>query len=269
MPKSLTPIAAILAGLSVVTFLAGVVMLGIGIALPSAGGGGMLASILPGGSGPERPGWNDGHPVGLYLMTRYWIATGSLEKGAYYFTSDGRVYVDLEDGFSDEMLARHAGRHGTVTSVEGDTMTIAWADGREQNGRLERGDKGFNWDMGIFAPVEPFDDASDLAGRWEGGASVSFSGSSAATSNTLDLRPDGTFSGASAASFQSTSNESVATAGSHGARSGRWELDGYSLVLTYEDGSTARGIAFPFDDAETPVYPDRVYFRGTLYKKQA
>lgn len=272
MPRSLMPFAATLAALSVVTFVAGAAMIAVSVALPANGaGGGVFASLqnaLPGGDGPEEPGWNDGHPVGLYLMTRYWIATRSLEKGVYYFTSDGRVFVDLEDGFSDDVLAQHRGRHGTVRT-EGDEMVIAWADGREERGSLERVKGGFNWNTGLFAPVEPFDDSNHLVGRWEGGTSMTFSGSSAATSSSLDLRGDGTFTGASAASLQSASDESVASAGSHGTNSGSWQLDGYSLVLTYDDGRTARGITFPFDDSETPVYPDRFYFRGTMYKKQS
>lgn len=254
-PSRLFPIAIALAVLSLVSFIAGASMLGIGIAIDSAGG-----------DGPEKPGWNDGHPVGLYLMTRYWMATGSLEKASYYFTSDGRVFVDPQRGFGDDALARHEGRHGTVRA-DGDQLIVTWSDGREQRGSLEKGEGGFNWDMGIFAPVEPFDDARELAGRWEGGASMSFGGGSAATSRTLELRDDGTFRGAVAASLQSTSDGSSVSAGSTGSHEGTWKLDGYSLVLDYSDGRTARGIAFPFDDESTPVYPDRFYFGGTLYRK--
>lgn len=29
-----------------------------------------------------------------------------------------------------------------------------------------------------------------------------------------------------------------------------------------------RGIAFPYDDKETPVYPDRMYVAGTMYTRQ-
>lgn len=241
------PVAATLAGLSVVTFIIGAVMIGAAFAMPG------------GGTAPARAGWNDGHPVGLYLMTRYWMATSSLEKALYYFTSDGRVYVDLEDGFSDELLAQHKGRHGTVRS-DGDEMVITWENGKETRSKLEKEKGGFNWDMGLFAPVEPFDDAKDLVGKWEGGTSVSFSGNYAATAHGLELRDDGTFTGESVASLRSTSSESVVSAGSSGDHAGRWKLDGYALVLNYSDGRNARGIAFPFGD-------DRFYFAGTMYKK--
>lgn len=257
MPKSLLPLAATLAGLSVIAFVVGALMIGIGFALPAAGG-----------AAPESPGWEDGHPVGLYLMTRFWIGTGSLEKASYYFTSDGRVYVDPQEGFSDEELARHHGRHGTVRGGDGE-LIFTWSDGKEQRGRLERGEgRGFTWDMGIFAPVEPFDDEKELVGRWEGGSSASFAGTRGATSRSFDLRDDGTFSGGSVATLQSASRESVASAGSSGDHSGTWELDGYALVLEYDDGRTARGVVFPLDDDDTPVRPDRFYFAGTLYKKQ-
>lgn len=265
--------SAVLLGGALLSGLAGVVMIGAGIAFPSgeAGGGsifGSLPDVLPGGGdGPDRPGYEDGHPVGLYLMTRYWIATGSLEKAVYYFTDDGRVYVDLEDGFSDDILAQHKGRRGTVRA-EGDDMIVSWSDGKEERSNLEKADGGFNWNTGIFATVKPFRDEKDLAGKWEGGASVSFSGSTAMTSNTLELRADGTFDGFSIASLRSTSTESDVSAGGQSDRSGTWKLEGYSLVLQYQDGRTVRGITFPFDDEETPVYPDRFYFSGTMYKKQ-
>ncbi len=270
--RSLVPFAATLAGLSVVTFLAGALMLGIGVALPSgsaSGRGGLLGKltdVLPSSGGAEKPGWEDGHPVGLHLMTRYWIATGSLEKASYYFTSDGRVYVDLEDGFSDDILAQHKGEHGTVR-IDGKEMVITWKNGKDERSELEKSDSGFAWDMGLFAPVEPFEEAKELVGRWEGGTSVSFSGSSSATSNSLDLRDDGSFTGESVASLSSRSSESAVTAGSSSDHSGTWKLDGYTLVLTYSDGRTRRGVTFPFDDEKTPVYPDRFYFAGTMYKK--
>lgn len=252
-----------LAAASVLAGFMGMALLVAGIAMPSSSSG--LGSLVS-NDGPEKPGYEDGHPVGLYLMTRYWIATGSLEKAVWYFTSDGRVYKDPEDGFSDEKLAAHKGSHGTVT-VEGDTMTIKWSDGKSSAGNFERAKGGFNWDMGIFAPVKGFTDDEHLVGRWEGGTSVSFSGSYAATSNSLDLKADGTFTGESVASLRSDSRESSVSAGSQGTTGGTWKRDGYALVFTYNDGRVVRGVTFPFDDEETAVFPDRFYFAGTMYKK--
>lgn len=261
-PKGLTTLSAGLGVAAVLSFLAGFVMLGGGVMLPSKGGG----SPFSFGGGPEKPGYEDGHPVGLYLMTRYWIATGSLETAVWYFTSDGHAYKDPED-LSEEALAAHKGDHATVRA-EGDDMIFTWSDGKESRSKLEKEKGGFNWDMGIFAPVEGFDDEEELAGKWEGGKSVSFSGNYAATSNTLEIREDGTFRQSGVSSFRTTSNDSTVSTGGSGNDSGQWSLDGYSLTLTYENGKSVRGVSFPFDDEETPVKPDRFYFAGTMYKKQ-
>ena len=259
-PRKLTTLAAVLGIASVIAFGIGIVLLGAGLTLSHGRG-----SLVLGG-GPQRAGFVNGHPVGLYLMTRFWIATGSLEKSAWYFTSDGRVYVDLADGFTDEKLAAHEGRQGTV-SVNGDEMTVTWSDGKKTTSDLERGKNAFNWDAGIFSAVKPFEDSSPLVGRWEGGSSSSFGGASGVTSRTLELKEDGTFTGATAASLRSESAESVASAGSTGRNAGRWKLDGYALILTYDDGTVTRGLTFPFDDEKTPAFPDRFYFAGTMYRK--
>lgn len=300
--KSLMPVAAGLAFLSLLAFAAGSLMLAAGVTMdaPIRGGviddaqaageagaaeaeaaaepakesGGLLSSlrnaasrVLPvGGDAPEKPGYKDGHPVGLYLMTRFWMATSSLETSVWYFTSDGRVYVDLEDGFSEEKLAGHTGRQGTVRA-EGDTMIVTWKEDGESKSDIERERDGFNWDGGIFASVEGFSSAEELEGRWEGGTSGTFGGTYASASRTFDLRGDGTFSGESAASLRAASSESVASAGSTGKSSGKWQLDGYALTFTYDDGRVVRGVTFPYDDEKTEVRPDRFYFAGTMYRK--
>jgi hypothetical protein len=151
--------------------------------------------------------------------------------------------------------------------AEGDQLVFAWEDGKEQRGNLEKSSDSFTWDLGIFTPVEPFDDESPLVGRWEGGASSAFGGNTAVTSNVIDLAADGTFRGASAGSIRSESDESVVSGGGTADHAGRWELDRYSLVLTYGDGRTVRGITFPYDDDSTPVNPDRFYFAGIMYRK--
>jgi hypothetical protein len=215
----------------------------------------------------EQPRFEGNRPIGLYLMTRFWIATSHLEKAVWYFTSDGRVYLDPE-GITPEQLAAHKGRQGTV-SAEGENLTVQWSDGKQTSSKIEReGGPGFAWDTGIFAPMKSFGDPSELHGQWEGGESVSFSGSSSAVSRTLDIKPDGTFTRVGVASLRSESNESVASAGASGTTSGRWSLDGYTLTFTYGNGDVVRGVSFPFDDEKTPVNPDRFYFGGTLYKKQ-
>ena len=222
------------------------------------------------GGGPAKARFDGSRPIGLYLMTKYWIATGALEKAVWYFAPDGRVFLNPEGGFTEADLAAHKGSRGTI-SMNGADMTVTWSDGKTSTSDVERdaGSDGFAWDTGLFAPVQAFGDSSKLVGKWEGGESLSFSGSSAITSRSLDIRADHTFQRSGVASLRSASNESVASTGATSESSGSWSLQGYVLTLTFGDGKVMKGIAFPFDDEETPVYPDRFYFNGTLYKNQA
>lgn len=58
------------------------------------------------------------------------------------------------------------------------------------------------------------------------------------------------------------------SAGGRGGSTGTWKAAGYSLLLTDRSGKLVRGITFPYDDTATPVYPDRLFFNGTMYKRQ-
>ena len=233
------------------------------------GEGGFFSGITRalGGDGPAAAGFDGGRPVGLYFMTRFWIGTGSLEKSAWYFAPDGRVFENPERGFSDEALGAHQGQQGIAT-VEGEDLIVNWSNGTKTQSRLERDGDGFSWDGGIFVPVEPFADSSDLAGRWEGGDSLSFGGNFASTSRTLELREDGTFTWDSIAFLAGTTEESELSASASGGTSGTWELADYILRLTDSNGNVVTGVTFPYDDEETAVFPDRFFFRGTMYKKQ-
>lgn len=208
------------------------------LALAACGG----ASAGGGGDDPPAARIVDGRPVGLFFMTRFWSYTNSLEKAVWYFAPDGRVYQNLASGFSE-------------ADLQAPTESPIQADGG-----------AFHWEGGIFTAVKPFDADRSLAGTYEGGESFSSGGGNgASTSKTIELRPDGTFSRVAIASVQSTSSESVVDAGSQGASEGTWQVGGYSLVLTGSDGTVQRGIAFPYDDTDTPAYPDRMYFGGTMY----
>lgn len=238
----------------------------VSLLLAVAACGGAPAS---GGEGdPPAAEITDGRPVGLFFMTRFWSYTNSLEKAVWYFAPDGRVYHNLASGFSEAELQAHQGKQGTYEVVDG-KLKVTWADTQVTEGDFEANGGAFNWDGGIFTPVRPFEDGTELAGTYEGGESFNAGGgNSGSTSTTMELRPDGTFSRASAGSVQSTSSESVVEAGGQGASEGRWEVGTYSLVLTGSDGTVQRSIAFPYDDADTPVYPDRLYFAGTMYTRQ-
>jgi hypothetical protein len=231
----------------------------------SACGGGAAGG---GGDDPPKAEIADGKPTGLFFMTRFWSYTNSLEKVVWYFAPDGHVYQNLASGFSAEDLQAHQGNRGTY-EVSGGKLKVTWADGKVTEGDIKADGTGFSWDGGIFTAVQPFDADKSLAGTYEGGESFnSGGGNSASASNTLELREDGTFRRAGVASVQSTSDQSVVEAGTQGQADGTWKVAGYSLVLTGADGKVQRAIAFPYDDKDTPVYPDRMYFAGTMYKRQ-
>jgi hypothetical protein len=218
---------------------------------------------------PAAAGYKDGIPVGLFFMTRYWFATRSLEKAAWYFAPDHTVYQQLETGFSKADLAAHRGNKGTARLV-GSSLEVTWASGKKTTSNLER-DKdslGFAWDGGLFGPVEPMASAADVVGVYEGGESVSFGGGSSSVAKGLELRADGTFSRSAVSSINTASQGSRVSAGATGSTTGTWQLAGYSLVLVDETGKAFRGIVFPYDDAKTPVKPDRLFFAGTMYKKK-
>ncbi|MBI2214366.1 MAG: hypothetical protein HYU52_12030 [Acidobacteria bacterium] len=231
------------------------------------GGGSVFGDLFGGGSGdtPADATFKGGRPVGLYFMTRYWSYTGTLEKSAWYFAPDGQVYGNLETGFSDADLAAHDGQRGTC-SATGDSLTVTWSNGKSTTSDVERDGDGFAWDGGIFVPVEPFSGAEAIAGRWEGGESLSHGGSRVSVAKTLELREDETFEWDSISFVAGETARTEIAASAQGGSSGTWKLSGYSLILTDANGVTLRGIAFPYDDEDTPVSPDRFFFHGTMYK---
>lgn len=267
--KKLYVASALLGVLSIGSFFAGVTSLALGIPAMKRGGSSISLPSLGGGDQPAKAGFRGGRPVGLYFMTRYWVATGSLEKSVWYFAPDGEAYENLRTGFSEADLAAHRGRRGKV-SMDGDAMVITWPDGKDTKSRLEvdTDGEGFAWDTGLFTPVQEFDDASELAGKWEGGESLARGGDFIAASNSLDIRADGTFGRESIATVKGTTERSEIGAGSQSAGQGTWKLDGFKLTLTEDRGKQTTAICFPFDDEKTPVKPDRFFFNGTMYKKQ-
>ncbi len=216
---------------------------------------------------PAGADFKAGAPVGLYFMTRFWTSNGSLEKVVWYFAPDGSVYQNLQHGFSADDLAAHRGPKGTA-KIAGDKLEVSWATGKKTSSRLSRDGSGFGWDAGIFTPVTAFGTATEAAGVFEGGESLTGAAGRAAVAKRLELRPDGTFTWNGVSFVSSNSGASELSAGSTGGSKGSWELNGFSLTLTADTGVVFRGIAFPYDDAKTPVKPDRMFFGGLMYKKQ-
>lgn len=213
-------------------------------------------------------------PVGLFFMTRYWMATRSLEKAVWYFAPDGTAYENPSGGFSAAELAAHPGRKGTIR-LEGEKLILAVTGGRGAGkasyGRYEPNpaETSFYWDMGSFIPVQGFKAGASVAGVYEGGFSSGSGSTSGSVARTLTLRDDGTFSLTGAASVSATSRESRASGGASGSlSSGTWKTSTYSLTLTDTSGRAKRAVAFPWDDEKTPVYPDQFYFDGIMWKRR-
>ncbi|MSU50169.1 MAG: hypothetical protein EXS37_13980 [Opitutus sp.] len=215
---------------------------------------------------PAPPAFRDGVPVGLYFMSRYWSFTSTLEKAAWYFAPDGAVYQNLEHGFSRADLTAHRGPRGTAKTAD-KKLAITWNDGKETSDEIEREGAGFIWERGIFTSVRAFGHAADVAGIYEGGESLAVGGVRAIVSKRLELRADGTFTWDGVALVGNTMQPSQLSSGKD-ASTGRWQLNGYSLILTDSSGAVLRRIAFPDDDEKTPVKPDRMFFGGMIFKRR-
>ena len=225
------------------------------------------------GSGPKAIGDRPAMPAsnvmseskiaGLFYMQKYWIATRHLEKAAWYFSADGKVYVNPESGFSSSALAAHKGEQGTYEVARG-KMNIAWAKGEKSSSEIEFETGGFYFEMGMYLPIEPFKGAEQIVGVYEGGSSLDFNGGATQISKTLELQSDGTFS----LSGIATAKVNNLIAGGQGKTTGTWALSGYTLILNLTGGETIQGVTFPFDDEQTKIFPDRLYFSGIMYKKK-
>lgn len=217
------------------------------------------------GGQPAAAKWQSGAPVGLFFMTRFWPSSGSLEKSVWYFAPDGTVYENLTTGFSDADLAAHTGQKGKAVA-SGEEMEVTWSDGKKTKASFSRSATGFGFNAGIFTPVKPITNPESLAGRYEGGESLS--GGRGATSNAIELRADGTYTSGSVGSVSSRSSESTVSAGGTATTGGKWSASSYSITLTDPSGKSTRHIAFPYDDASTPITPDHLYIGGILYKRR-
>lgn len=207
---------------------------------------------------PAPASFRDGVPVGLYLMNRYRPLTRTAEKLAWYFAPDGRVFQNLALGFSPEDLAAHAGPRGDA-SANGRQLAITWADGTKTTAELERDGTGFTWDLGIFFAVSLFASPHEITGVYVGEDGV-------LTGQRLELRGDGTFA-REVVSLAGSPPSARALPATSGANSGHWELRGHSLILTEANAAGQRGLAFPLDDAKTPIKPDRMFFDGAMYRR--
>lgn len=205
-------------------------------------------------------------PVGLYYMTRYWVASRNLEKATWYFSPDGMAYENPTGDFSAASLAATASSQGKI-SLSGKKLTFTTTKGKDTGKSFAseydpQPEGGFYWNTGSFIPVKPLPSAKTIVGKWQGGFSVT----GAMVARSLDLRADGTFNMTGAASVESRTDGNEVRAGASGQiTSGQWTVSGYFMTLTGTNGVTRRSIAFPFDSEETPVNPDYFYFDGIMW----
>lgn len=232
------------------------------------GGGGGSGGGGTGGATP-RPRIEAGRPQGIYFMTRYWASSGSLEKAAWYFAEDGSVYAQLATGVQPEDLQSHVGQKGKITA-SGDELEITWSDGTSTKSKLELDGAGptFMWDMGIFTPAAAIEDPSAIVGEYEGGESIRGGGSYVATAQAITLAADRSYQWGGVGAVSGESGGETISAGSSGETTGVWDAAGYTITFTSVDGKTERQIAFPVDDADTPVKPDRLFIGGLLFKRK-
>ncbi len=205
-------------------------------------------------------------PVGLYYMTRYWIATGNLEKATWYFSPDGMAYENPTGDFSPASLVATASDQGKI-SLSGKNLTFTATKGKETgkpfNAEYDpQPAGGFYWNTGSFIPVPPLPSAKTIIGKWQGGFSVT----GAMVARSLELRADGTFNLSGAATLESRTDGNEARAGASGQiSSGKWTVSGYFMTLTGTNGATRRSIAFPFGSEKAPANPDYFYFDGIMW----
>ena len=206
----------------------------------------------------------------LYIMTRFWGSTGSLEIASYLFADDGIVVRDPvtpADALDlDAERQVHPGNVGTY-EWDGDTLTMTF-DGKAQALEVERDGDCFTRDMGIFCPVEGVD-FETLDGTYGGGASISLvGGGSASTAKTVRFKEDGTYTLDSAGSVSATSSASSVSGGSSGTERGTYRFDGTVLSMTPEGGAERKLSTFAYDDGTEGKQPRRLYFGGTLLKRE-
>lgn len=215
---------------------------------------------------PAAAKLGDNGPVGMYFMTRYWIATRSLERATWYFSPEGMAYENPTGDFSAASLAATATSQGKI-SLQGKDLVFTSTKGPDagQETRSEydpQDEGGFYWNTGSFIPVTALTGTRGIIGKWQGGFSVI----GASVARTLELNADGTFSLSGAASLESRTDGSEVRAGSSGQiLRGKWSVSGFFMTLTGSDGTTRRSVAFPWDDAKTPANPDKFFFDSIMW----
>jgi hypothetical protein len=200
-------------------------------------------------------------PEGMYLMTR--MAFGSLETTGYYF--QGNEIFEAPKGGDDFAAFKQANpkKHGTYV-VEGDTMRVTWGGGRSATeSKLEKKEKGcFYFNGGLFCPVQPFANETNLDGTYSGGGSAGMgTGAVVSSASSITFSKDGKYTASRVGGVSTESSRVSAGASATSSDSGTYEIAGYTLTLKSSSGSTTKVTAFPYE-------PDHLYYEGRMMKRQ-
>lgn len=221
---------------------------------------------------PERPAGAKSGLQGAWFRveTFYWSGRLSLNNQGWFFTKDGRFSRAPTGGFDFKTFtaAEQAKKTDGVYWITGDKITLQWADGSKAS-EYEFARKGDEIVLGGLGgvPVKGFKRGWRLDGEYEGGAS--FGGGAVANSNTLVFRKDGTFARSSIGSIRSSGEGTTVSAGSQSESAGAYEFDGYTLTLTYTDGTVKAHTVFAFSDEDGEGRPEYIYRDGTMMRNQA
>ena len=217
---------------------------------------------------PARPAGAEAGIGAAFLRVEsvYWGGRLSLNNEGWFFTEDGRFSESPAGGFDLDAFATAAASRKTDGTywIEGDTITLAWADGspptvrdfsREEDD-LELGGLG-------AIRVHGFPTGWRFDGVYEGGASIA----GMASSNTLVFRRDGTIAQSSIGTFSTTSESTTVSGGSQGETVGTYAFDGFTLTLNLNDGGETRYTVFAFGEADAAGRPNYIYRDGTMMKR--
>ena len=200
-------------------------------------------------------------PRGLFLATPAGLPPGVLapERSLWFFADDGTVALDPIRGLAADGRIPDAARRATAT-LQGDVLTLAWADGARLDAKLTASAAGFTWQGWQFAPVAAVPTPAQLAGRYTRGAAFSLRANLPDTPAEFTLTADGR------AEWTSADRRAV---------SGRWHLAAHTLELAPASAATpppenaaARFLCFLFRNPAASDAPPLLYMGGFIFERQ-
>jgi hypothetical protein len=197
-------------------------------------------------------------PRGLFLATPAGLPPGVLapERSLWFFADDGAVALDPIHGFAADGRIPAEARRATAT-LQGDVLTVAWADGARLDAKLTAAAGGFTWQGWQFVPVSAAPAPAQLAGRYTRGAAFSLRANLPDTPAELTLAGDG---------------RAEWTTADHRAVSGRWQLAAHTLELApagdAAPGPTGRYLCFLFRSAAATDATPLLYVGGFIFERQ-